>query len=210
MSSSAKPPASLVRMRSLRAPHRLADGQAGPPHAARDQQRRELGGRRLVPREREDALARLQVRQDRLERPAVQRQRRAVLLAPAEPGGGEREGRGRRDAERLARRKAPHQHRADAEEERIAARQHADGPPAPGLDHVERALDRRGPGEGFGGEIAGEREMAPAADDEFGLRKQRARGRRKAVDPVLADADHGEPFLAALSGALFAAHGAVP
>ena len=35
--------------------------------------------------------------------------------------------------------------------------------------------------------------MAPAADDEFGLREQRARGRRKAVDPVLADPDHGEP-----------------
>ena len=202
--SSAKPAASLARMRSLGAAHRLADRQARPPHPARGEQRRELGRRRLVPRKGEDARSRLQVRQDRLERPTVQRQRRAVLLAPAEPGGGEREGRGRRNAERFARRKAPHQHRSDAEKERIAARQHADGPPAAGLDQVERAFDRRGPGDGLGGEIAGEREMAPATDDEFGLREKRARGRRKAVDPVLADPDQGEPFLAAL----FVGHGA--
>ena len=44
--------------------------------------------------------------------------------------------------------------------------------------------------------------MAPAADDEGGLRESRARGRREAVEPVLANPDDGEPALPA--------HGAAP
>ena len=46
----------------------------------------------------------------------------------------------------------------------------------------------------------GEREMALAADDEVRLRDEPPRGRNKAVDPVLADADEAKPA--------FLAHGA--
>ena len=51
-------------------------------------------------------------------------------------------------------------------------------------------------------ERAGQRQVAPAADDEGRLRDEPPRGRRKAVEAVLADADDGEPA--------FPAHGAAP
>ena len=44
--------------------------------------------------------------------------------------------------------------------------------------------------------------MAPAADDEGRLREMAARGRRKAVEPVLAEPDDRKPTLPA--------HGAAP
>ncbi len=69
----------------------------------------------------------LQMRNDRLERAPVKREQRAILFAPAEPRRGERKGRRRRDRDHLVRGEAAHQHRADAEEERIAAGEHADG-----------------------------------------------------------------------------------
>ena len=141
------------------------------------------------------------MRNDRLERPAVQRQQRAILLAPAEPRRGERKGGERRDADHFVGREAAHQHGPDAEEERIAAREHANGLAAMGLDRVERVLDRRRPDERLGGQRPGEREMALAADHERRLRDEPPRGRREAVDPVLADADDSEPA--------FLGHGAV-
>ena len=141
------------------------------------------------------------MRNDRLERPAVQRQQRAILLVPAEPRRGERKGGERRDADHFVGREAAHQHGPDAEEERIAAREHANGLAAMGLDRVERVLDRRRPDERLGGQRPGEREMALAADHELGLRDEPPRGRREAVDPVLPDADDSEPA--------FLGHGAV-
>ena len=57
--------------------------------AARCQAARQFRRRRVVPRQREDARAWLQMRNDRLERPAMQRDQRAILLAPAEPRRGE-------------------------------------------------------------------------------------------------------------------------
>ena len=77
------------------------------------------------------------------------------------------------------------------------------GLPAPRLDRVERVLDRRRPDERLGRERPGEREMAPAADDEGRLRDEAPRGRRKAVEPVLADADDARAMR-------LAAHGAAP
>ena len=62
-----------------------------------------------------------------------------------------------------------------------------------GLDRVERALHWRGPSERLGAERPGQREVAFAADDEGRLRDKPPRGRRKAVNAVLADADNGEP-----------------
>ena len=161
-----------------------------------------FGGRRIVPGERQDPGAGRELRNDRLERTAMQRQERAVLLAPAEARGGEREGRGRGQAIISSAAKRRIKHRPDAEEERIAARQHADGLAAPGLDPVERVLDRRRPDQVSAVKRPGEREMAPAADDERRLREEPPRGRREAVEPVLAEPDDRKPTLPA--------HGAAP
>ena len=56
-----------------RAAHRLADRDLRSAHAARREQRRKLGGSGVVPGKRENSRARLQMRDDRLERPAVER-----------------------------------------------------------------------------------------------------------------------------------------
>ena len=58
-----------------------------------------LPGVVAIPGQSEEARARLQMRDDRLERAAMQRKRRAILQAPAEPRGGEREGRRRGQAD---------------------------------------------------------------------------------------------------------------
>ena len=71
-----------------------------------------------------------------------------------------------------------------------------------GFDYVERVLDRRRPDECLGIELAGKIEVTPAADDEGRLRDEPPRGRREAVNAVLADADDGEPPIAH--------HGAAP
>ena len=128
-SSSAKLCASVARIRSRRAAHRLADCELRSTHAARRQQRRQLGRRRVVPRQRENARAMAKMRNDRFERPAVQREQRAILLAPAEPRRGERKGRRRRDGDHFVGVKRRISIGADAEEERIAAGKHAHGAP---------------------------------------------------------------------------------
>ena len=64
-----------------------------------------------------------------------------------------------------------------------------------GFDDVERVLDRRRPDKRLGAERPGQSEVALAADDEGCLRDEPPRGRRKAVDPVLADADDGKPAI---------------
>ncbi len=58
-----------------------------------DQKLRQLARRRLVPGQGEDAGARLQVRDDPFQRPAVQGDQRAVLHRPAETAGRQAEGR---------------------------------------------------------------------------------------------------------------------
>ena len=64
-----------------------------------------------------------------------------------------------------------------------------------GFDHVERAFDRRRPDERLGDQGPGESQVAAAADNKGRLRDEPPRGRREAVDPVLADADDGEPAI---------------
>ena len=100
----------------------------------------------------------------------MKRDERAILLIPAEPSGRERKGGKRWDADHFASDEAAHQHRADAEEERIAAGEHADGMAAAGFDRVERVLHRRGPAERLGFQRPGERKMALSADDKVRLR----------------------------------------
>ena len=72
-----------------RAAHRLADGRAASRPGRARPAARQLGRRRAVPRQRQNARAGLQMRDDRFERAAVQREQRAILQAPAEPRRGE-------------------------------------------------------------------------------------------------------------------------
>ena len=83
------------------------------------------------------------MRDDPLQRAAVQRQQRAVLHRPAEPRGGEAERRGRGQTGHLLA-ATWRISRPDAVEERIAGRQHADRLAAPRQDSRERAVDGEG------------------------------------------------------------------
>ena len=110
--------------------------------------------------------------------------RRHILQRPAEPRGGQAEGRGLRQAERLVRRNRAQQHVADAVVERIAARQHHDRPAAMLLDFRHRLADRAGPGEpAAADQRVGQAEMALAADHQLGSRRPAsappATGRRR-------------------------------
>ena len=96
----------------------------------------------------------------------------------------------------------PHQHGADAEEERIAAGEHAYRAVAMGFDRVERVLDWRWPGERLGFQRSGEREVPLAANHKGRLRDEPPRGRSEAVEPVLADADEAKPAFASHGAAL--------
>ena len=145
----------------------------------------------------------LQMRNDRLERPAMQRDQRAILLAPAEPRGGEREGRGRRHADHLARRRSAAS--ASSRRRRRTDRRS----PARRRDAAPRFDQRRARPRSAKATHRSRRRDRPAsarwraaADDEGRLREELSRGRREAVDPILADADDGEPSLLA--------HGAHP
>ena len=89
-------------------------------------------------------------------------------------------------ADHLGGGEAARQHRPDPEKEWISAGEHADGLPPPGLDRVERILDRRRPDERLGLKRLSQREMASAADDKGRLRDEAPRGRREAAEPVLA------------------------
>ena len=93
-----------------------------------------------------------------------------------------------------------HQQAADAKEERIAARQHADRLAAPRQNCGQRALDRRRPSQGLRRDGRRQRQMPRAADDKRGLRDQPPCGRRKPVEAVLADADDGEPARRRVTG----------
>ncbi len=124
----------------------------------------------------------------------MQADQRHILQRPAEPRGGQAEGGGLRQAERLRRRNRAQQHVADAIVERIAARQHHDRPAAMLLDFRHRLADRAGPGEpAAADQPVGQAEMALAAHHQLGRGDQPLRHRREAVDAVLADADDGQP-----------------
>ena len=195
--SSAKPCASVVRMRSRGPPiaSQIVSFDRPMPRAVK--QRRQLGRGRVVPGQRKNARAWLQMRNDRLERPAVQREQRAILLAPAEPRRGERKGGGRR--ERRSSRPAAKRRIS------MAPTPKKNGSP---LASTQTERPRRASmassafsiGDGqthrLGLQRSGERKMALAADDKVRLRDELPRGRSKAVDPVLADADEAKPAFA--------------
>ncbi len=85
---------------------------------------------------------------------------------------------------------------ADAEMKGVARGEHDDRAPARGEDARERRLDGARPGEPLPAyQIAGEREMALAADDELGVHDEARCHGVQAVGAVLADADDGQPPL---------------
>ena len=115
--------------------------------------------------------------------PAVQRDQRAILLAPAEPRGGERR-----------RRRAPESRSSLAREWRISIAptpkkngsplaSTQTGSPRRAKIASNASLDRRGPDERFAAIGAASARCRAAADDEGGLRDEAPRGRRKAVVP---------------------------
>ena len=82
--------------------------------------------------------SRLQMRRHPLEGAAVQRQERAILLAPGEARRNQREGRRRRQAEDFFSIDYFGERRANSEKERIARSQH-DGGRAAMLEHLRDA-----------------------------------------------------------------------
>ena len=141
-----------------------------------------------------------------VERPAVQGDRRAVGERPTEPRGRQAEGARLRQDRHLLARKAAGQGDADAVPHRVAAGQHGHPPAAAGFDRVDRPPQRPLPDDPLGAAVRHHAEMARAADQHLGGFDQRTRCRREAGDPVLADADNGEPGChPALASALTAA-----
>ena len=105
-----------------------------------------------------------------IDRPSMQRDGFDILQGPAEPGRGERQGRRSRQDAHLRRRNLPRQRDADAVEERIARRQHADLAAAQRQHVAHGAVEGRRPRPLLAcDDRAGQREMAPAAEHEIGV-----------------------------------------
>ena len=142
----------------------------------------------------QDARSRLQMRAHQIERAAVYRNERGLRLRPAEAGGGQAEGRRRRDHGHLTGIDAAGERRADAIVERVARGEHADLAAAMMQDFVGGGVERARPRpRRAANERRREAEMAPAAKHDFGRADQPARHRAQALDAVLADADDGQP-----------------
>ena len=161
------------------------------PRRARWRARR--AGVVLVPGERDNPCARLQMRRHALEGAAVQRKQRAILLAPFEPRGRERKRRGRRNAENFVTRDVARDEIADAVEEGIARGENDRGPAALGENARQCVGERRGPLQALGWRVD-HREMTRAADDQRGLRHECARRRRQRLGAVFAKADQRQPW----------------
>ena len=158
-------------------------------------QPRERGRPVAVRRQRQHPCARLQMRTDEIERAAMERELRRFRQRPAQARGGEAEGRRLRHRHGFARVDMPQQHRADAVNERVARGENADLPAAIGQHLLDRALERAGPRpRRAADERCGQAEMPLAAEHDLRvLRPVRARRAVKSLEPVLADADDGQP-----------------
>lgn len=151
------------------------------------------GGRRAaVGAQHEQAPARQQVTRERRERTADERYRADVLQRPAEARGRERQRRRRGQHAPFVGGKLARERRADAEQHRVATREHADGRRAAG-EHA-RNVERRRPRFARGRQPCGQHvEMPLRADDE---RRVEQRAPRAAAEPrvtVVADAHYRQP-----------------
>src|SRR5262252_5423398 len=131
---------------------------------------------------------------DEIERAAMQRELGRLRQRPAQTRGGKTEGRKRRHRHRLARIDVPQQDRADAVNEWIARCEHADLPAALRQHLLDRALERASPRpRDAADERGGKNKMPLAAKHHLCRLDKVSSDRRQALDPVLADADDGQP-----------------
>ena len=175
MSRKLEAPRGAERRRSRGPPIASSTVDRESPKPALAQQRSQSRRRLAVPRQREHARARLQMRNDaaRARGHAARAARNpATPSRAATPRELNAEGCGKHTnlvgADDLG------EQRADAEEERIAAREHADVLPAPRQNRRKRVLQRRRPRQALAGGLADQLQMACAADDQRGLRMSRA------------------------------------
>src|SRR5260221_8213335 len=110
----------------------LEHGQAGAAEPRAGQQPRKGGRSFAIRSQYKDSRTGLQMRTDKVERAAMQRELSGLRQGPAKPRGGKREGRGRRYGYRLARLDVPQQKRSDAVKEwgRRRATAHVPDPPS--------------------------------------------------------------------------------
>ncbi len=104
----------------LRAAQRLKDHQSGLAEAALRQKRGKCRRAVFIRGQGKDAAARLQMRADQIQRPAVQRNCHRILQRPAEAGGGEAERGWCRNDAHFGAIDTPRERHADAEEEGVA------------------------------------------------------------------------------------------
>ena len=121
-----KAAAVAARMRSRGPPSASSTVTRDGPKPVVGEQPRQRRRRRAVRGQRDHPRAGMEMRAHEIERAAMQRDERRLRQRPAEPRGGEAEGRRRRHDQHLLRIDLPRQHRADAVHERIAGGEHAD------------------------------------------------------------------------------------
>ena len=181
------------------ASRRRRDARARSAGSAPSRPGQQLGDRarrRAVLRQDQDAPPRREMQAQRVERPAVQAQRRAIGERPAEPRGGEAEGAGlRQDRHLLARESGgpgstPTPYHIGSPLASTTTRRPRRAAIAAIVAASGLPPDRRSAAPG-----RHHRQMARAADQHLGGLDQRARRRREPGEPVLADADDGEPGL---------------
>ena len=131
------------------------------------------------------------MRRHPLEGAAVQREKRAILLAPGETRRNQREGRRRRQAEDFLSGDLFGERRANAKKEWIARSQH-DGGRAASLEHLRDAeREGRRPGTLRRLRRTKKRQMPRATEDDCRPIDDRARGRGQGA--VFANSDDREP-----------------
>lgn len=151
------------------------------------------GGRAVaVVAEDQQAPAVVDLCLQRCQRARHQRQAGDLLQGPAEAGGGQREGGGRRQDPQFGRRQLPGETGADAEQHRVAAGQHAGRLAAPGQQWFQG--ERRRPGFAGGADARRQQfQLARRADDPAGLQQGTPGLLAEAGITVLADAHQGQP-----------------
>ena len=168
------------------------------------QQPSDFSRRGAVRRQRQNTGAVLQKRPDKRCRTPVQRNSLDILQRPAEPGGGQREGRRARKHAVFVGIDVARNGRADAVPERVARGEHADAAPPERDEFGHRGVEGRRPRLRLAVDRIGrEVEMPRAAEDELGLGDRPARTGAETGEPILADADDGQPFWRCFDYALF-------
>src|SRR5438067_527931 len=155
-----------------------------------------LDGDRVLPGQRQDACAGLQVSDNAVQRTTVERDERDVLQRPAHPCCGETEGGWLRQAYELVGGDKCRELLANAEMKGVAARENDDRSPPMSFDLAERIAHGTWPGERPAtNKIAREFQMARTADDEFRRVDQATGNGGQPFQTVLTDTDDRQPTL---------------